>query len=150
MKMMRFYDIVNTAGKNLLPFDALSRAPGGAPAEQDRQMEVEINMFVRSVIEGFPASDKRLEEIREKQNQDGICKQVINFCKMDNWPESARRDEELKQYWFIRHDLTVQQGLLLFQSRLVIPADLRDEMLERVHEGHQGIVKCLALARSSI
>lgn len=150
MRMMRFSYIVHTAGKNLLTADKLSRAPVSIPAEQDRQMEVQTDAFVRCVIDGFPASDKRLEEIRKKQLTDKICSQDMNFCKQDYWPESAKHDQELKRYWFVRSEMTVQHGLLLDQSRLVIPAELQKNILQRLHEGHQGIVKCRALARSCV
>ena len=74
IRMMRFsYQIEHTAGKNLMPADALSRALGGVPAEQDCQTEVDTDMFVGSVIEGFSVSDQRLEEIRVKQAKDIIC-----------------------------------------------------------------------------
>ena len=66
--------------------DDLSRAPGGVPAEQDHQMEIDNDMFVCSVIEGFPVTDQRLEEIRVKQAKDNICNQVMNFTK-SHWPE---------------------------------------------------------------
>ena len=72
------------------------------------------------------------------------------FCKLDHWPETAKKDVNLRQYWFVRQYLTVQQGLLLFQSRLVIPAELQEEILQRLHHGHQGVVKCRALARSCV
>ena len=103
--------------------DALSRTPGGVPAEQDRQMEVDTDLFVRSVIEGFSVSDQRLEEIRVKLAKDILCKQVMNFTK-SHWPESAMRDPALKPFWTVRNELTVQPRLL-FQSRLVIPTKLR-------------------------
>ena len=69
----------------------------------------------------------------------------MNFCKLDHWPEAAKKDVSLQQYWFAHQELTVQQGLLLFQSCLVIPAELQEEMLQRLHQGHQGVVKCRAL-----
>ena len=74
----------------------------------------------------------------------------MNFCKLDHKPEAAKKDVSQRQYWFVRQELTVQQGLLLFQSRLVIPAELQEEMLQRLHQGHQGVVKCRALARSCV
>ena len=70
----------------------------------------------------------------------------MNFCKLDHSPEAAKKDVSLRQYWFARQELTVQQGLLLFQSLLVIRAELQEEMLQRFHQGHQGVVKCRVLA----
>ena len=151
MRLMQFsFNIIYTAGKNLMTADTLSRAPGSEPAEQETLMEAETNAFVSAVIDSIPASDTRLEEVRKKQCSDKICNQIMNFCKLDHWPETAKKDVNLRQYWFVRQDLTVQQGLLLFQSRLVIPAELQEEILQRLHQGHQGVVKCRALARSCV
>ena len=148
---MRFsYEIVHTAGKNLMTADTLSRAPGSVPAEQERLMEVETHNHVCSVLGAIPASDARLEEIRQKQLDDKICSQDITFCKVDHWPERAKKDEEIRPYWLVRQDLSVQMGLLLYQCRLVIPASLQEDILQRLHQGHQGIVKCRALARESV
>ena len=109
-----------------------------------------MDMFVHSIIRNISVSDERLEEIRQKQNTDSICSQVINFYKMDYCPEAALRDLKLRPYWFIRQDLTVYQGLLLYQSRLVTPVDLQNDIMNRIHEGHLGIVKCRALARENV
>ena len=35
-------------------------------------------------------------------------------------------------------------------SRLIIPSCMRFEILERIHEGHQGITKCCAQAEASL
>ena len=151
MRMMRVsYDVDYTPGKNLLTADTLSRAPESVPAEQDRRMDIETTMFVQSVMEGLPATDKRLEEIRQKQSTDNVCIQVANFCKSDHWPHKAETDTDLKAYWAARNDLTVHQGLLMYQGRLVTPQEMQADILQRIHQGHQGIVKCRALARSCV
>ena len=35
-------------------------------------------------------------------------------------------------------------------EKVVIPVNLRQEMLERIHRGHQGIEKCIRRARNSM
>ena len=106
-------------------------------------------MFVRSIFGNISVSDKRLEEIRQKQNTDCICSQVINFYKINYWLEAVWRDLKLRLIWFVRQDLTVYQ-VILYQSRLVITVELQNDIVERIHEGHQGIVKCRALARENV
>ena len=105
-------------------------------------------MFVRSIIENISVSDKREEEIRQKQNTDSICCQVINYYKMDYWPEAASQCPKLRPYWLVRENLS--QELLLYQSRLITPMDLQNDILDCIHEGHQSIVKCRALARENV
>lgn len=41
-------------------------------------------------------------------------------------------------------------NLLLYDSRIVIPSALRQDVLEKLHEGHQGIVKCWRRAVQSV
>ena len=53
--------------------DTLSRIPESSPVKEDFLQETEMDMFVRSIIQNISVSDKRLEEIRQKQNTDSIC-----------------------------------------------------------------------------
>ena len=46
-----------------------------------------------------------------------------------------------REYYDIRNDLSVHDGLLLRGSRIVIPYPLRKEQLEKIHEGNLGINK---------
>ena len=81
MRMMRFrYVIEYTAGKNLVTTDALSRGPVGTPTQRDKVQETELQMHVQSVMDGLPASDGKLTQIREAQDKDEVCSQVKNFC----------------------------------------------------------------------
>ena len=108
--------------------DTLSRAPASEPAEQKTLNEVETHAFVGDLIDSIHASDTRLEEVRKKQCSDQICSQIMKFCKLDRWLETSKKDVNLLKYWFVRQDLTVQQGMLLLKGRLVIPAELQVEI----------------------
>ena len=47
-------------------------------------------------------------------------------------------------------DLCYQRGLLMKGNRLVIPMSLQRDILEKIHEGNQGIVKCRERAKTSV
>ena len=42
------------------------------------------------------------------------------------------------------------QDILLKESRILIPSSMRIEILDNIHEGHQGITKCCKPAKSSV
>ncbi|CAG7725555.1 unnamed protein product [Allacma fusca] len=49
-----------------------------------------------------------------------------------------------------RSELHLQKGLILRNSRIVIPGPLRDEVLHKLHTGHFGIKKCHRIARETV
>ncbi|XP_041369594.1 uncharacterized protein K02A2.6-like [Gigantopelta aegis] len=151
MRLMWYsYEVIYTAGKNLTTADALSHAPVGSPQETDLLLESDATALVQSVIDGIPASQGRLVEIRTKQQQHWVCSQVARYCR-DGWPAvKSKLHPDVCPFYMARDDLTVQDGLLLYRTRLVIPVELRKDILTRIHDGHQGIVKCRALAKCSV
>ena len=50
----------------------------------------------------------------------------------------------------MRNDLSIANGILLFQTRLVISASLREKVLQLAHESHQGVVKTKALLQEKV
>ena len=149
MRMMIFsYRIIHTAGKNLTTADTLSRAPSSGPKKVDEIKEKDIQHYIHSITESFPASDMKIKEIRKQQCQDYECSKIIEFCLKDHWPDQEKK--EFNQYFIEKNSFSVVDNLLLYGSRLVIPKVMRIEMLERIHQGHQGIVKTRALARTCI
>ena len=46
--------------------------------------------------------------------------------------------------------LTLNDDLLLFNNRIVVPPSLRKEALQAIHEGHQGIVRYRLRAKISV
>ena len=58
--------------------------------------------------------------------------------------------ETTRVYHAVAAELSVEDGLLLRGCRIVIPTTLRSDVLERLHTGHQGIVKCRERARQSV
>ena len=150
MRLMRYsHKIEYTRGKNLITADALSRAPSQPADEDDRTLEEDTSLMVHQVISSFPATDKRLKEIRLQLQADDLCRKLIHYSEQ-GWPISCPDDPHLKSYWSARFDITFHDGLLLHGTRLIIPEKLRPEILNRLHTGHQGIVKCRALARDSV
>ena len=67
------------------------------------------------------------------------------------WPQrKSAAYPEIQAYWDIRDELHEAEGLLLFGKRLVVPASLRPDMLQVIHEGNLGRDKCKARARVSL
>ena len=52
-----------------------------------------------------------------------------------------------RQYWPLRDELRIIEGLVFRGETLVIPPSMRHELLTKLHESHLGIDKCKVSAR---
>ena len=76
--------------------------------------------------------------IKRVITEDAILNPVINT--IEGWPlRKFQCESQVDPYWDFRGDLTYINGLILKGNRLVIPTVLRQEILQKIHEGHQGI-----------
>ncbi|XP_037515258.1 uncharacterized protein K02A2.6-like [Rhipicephalus sanguineus] len=57
---------------------------------------------------------------------------------------------QYQRYWKYQADLSVSEGLLLKGSRILVTSALQRHMLELLHDRHQGINRCKALAQESV
>ena len=74
MRMMQFlFTISHVPGKDLAIADTLSRAPASTPTADDESLQHEVTSYVKFVVEHLPATEQRLEEIRECQRTDKVC-----------------------------------------------------------------------------
>ena len=150
MRMMRFqFSITHVPGKALTTADALSRAPLTQTTPADEQLTVDSDIYVSVVLQNLPVTDERLAEIQKAQEQDAVCEAVKQTCKQ-GWPNRSSIKGVLKKYALEADHLSIQDGILLYDDRLVIPAMLQQQILTKLHTGHQGIHKCKQRAHESV
>lgn len=137
-------------GKDLVTADTLSRAPlRRPPSKKDECLTNDLNLYVANVLETLPASERKLDELRRHQQDDEVCRKRHELCT-DGWPDNSKLNSALYAYWPERANITVQRGLLMKDSRLIVLSSLRLDILDRIHAGHQGIRKCRERARVSV
>lgn len=136
-------------GKEMADADAFSRKPVEQPTQRDEVAELEIETHVAHVIQMLPASNERINEIREETKKDKKLQELSKIIKF-GWPSTQKElTEAIKPFWTCRAELTEHHGLILKGHRIVIPETLRRSILNKLHEGHQGIDKTKRRARQS-
>ena len=149
MRMMRFqFSIYHVPGKSLVVADMLSRAPLSGVTDSDRTLQEDADAFVNLTLQSLPATEHRLEDIRQQQQQDDACRLLIRYCQL-GWPNKKLPDI-VKPYTSVTAELSVQNGLLLRGCCIVVPTAVKQDILEKLHTGHLGIVKCRERARQSV
>ncbi|XP_011689306.1 PREDICTED: uncharacterized protein K02A2.6-like [Wasmannia auropunctata] len=123
--------------------DALSRLP----LEDSKPVDVEIEEEIKAIAVEHPITSNL---VRQKTNRDPTLSSVTRFIRK-GWPDKqSQLSDNLKPYFIHRDEFTVEQGIVMWGIRVVIPESLRDQVLKQLHETHSGIVRMKALARSYV
>lgn len=138
-------------GSSLLIADTLSRAPlpekthGHRHDELVYRVEFEDN---NPELSGF--QDATVQEIRTEASTDPEQK-ALRILVETGWPnDKASVPVLIHPYWSVRHELTIHDGLLFKQDRVVIPSSLRSNILRKLHTAHRGTEFTLRHARSCV
>ena len=140
LRMMCYsYDLRHVPGKELTTADYLSQSP--IPTTEDYGLSTETNAYVNLVVTHLPATDSRLQDIKEHQHQDTV---------LQKWKTELLQQRKEGRKRAIYADLSIHNGLLMRGSRIVIPKKIQPDILKQLHAGHQGVVKCKERARCSV
>ena len=85
----------------------------------------------------------------DHQQQDTTCQKLMQYCQQ-GWPSRDKLPGMFKPYLTVATEFSIKEGLLMRGRRIVVPAVLQKEILDRLHTGHQGITKCRQRARQSV
>lgn len=136
-------------GKYLHVANTLSRALCDDPPCEDFDSD-ETKAAVHVILKSLPASEPRIKDFQVATETDSQLQQLRAVIE-EGWPNNITNvPKQLHQFWKVKEDLYVANNLILMGDRLVIPSSRRDLVLKAVHEGHLGIDKCKARARSRV
>ena len=106
--------------------DALSRCPARASQEIKLDMRVDYIAFTKPWI----------EKLKDSTQRDPILATMYQLTQQ-GWLHQRRHIPRLaRRYWDFRDELSTDDGMLLKGPRLIIPGELQEEYLSRLHEGH--------------
>jgi hypothetical protein len=145
MKLLKYdLDVRYLPGKFMYIADPLSRSYCKDDFHEEPCLTELIHIV--GVSDQLQMSEKRKVECKAETAMDVCLKRVMHYCKV-GWSKKQCCKGELRQYYKIRNNIHEDNGLLFFDSKLVVPTKLRQHMLELLHEGHMGIEKTKARAR---
>ena len=149
LRLMRFNPVArHVPGKELVIADTLSRHPQVVRTVSELELEVEAH--VDAITSSWPASETMLSRLRQASLDDTLIRDALQYTK-EGWPRyKTDLCFPMYKYWEVRGELSHVDGLLTYGSRIVVPQLLRSEILDRIHDGHQGVSKCRARAKASV
>ena len=107
--------------------------------------ELEVNDV--DLTSYLPISPEMYQEVQKATAEDPVIQAVQNAV-LEGWSRiKATTKEEIKPYWACKDEISCVEGLLFKGNKLIVPKSPQPQMLDLIHELHQGIVKCKQLFR---
>ena len=127
LRLMRYNaTAIFIPGKLPVVTDALSRKPMHG---ETSMTEGEFEAYVNTVSQSQPASDQHLEKIRQATEEDNTLQLVAKYT-LTGWPRrSSDVIPEARPYYHVRHELSMANGMLLRDTRVVLPHVMRPDVL---------------------
>ena len=137
------YTISYKPGKKLSNADAFSRLPQPTTVSPEACRPGDVV----HVINHLSSTTFHASNVREWTNRDPVLSKVKKYV-LSGWPSSSSSlEEDFKPYRTRQNELSVEDGCVLWGSRVVIPPQGRKLVLEELHDTHPGSTKMKALAR---
>ena len=85
------------------------------------------------------ARSDSLQQLREATQADDTLA-ILKYTIQQGWPSSIKdQPSQIQHFWTFREELTIEDGLILKETRIVIPNKKQDAILKPIHEGHLGL-----------
>ena len=124
--------------------DCLSRL--GFQKDSISLPKLQVNQ-ITSQLKARNDSLHRLRLATQADNYLAILKHIIQ----QGWPKTVKEvPQEIQKYWTFREELTIEDGLILKGTCIVIPDKMREDILKQIHEGHLGLNKCQMRVKETV
>ena len=81
------------------------------------------------------ARSDSLQQIREATQADDTLV-ILRYTIQQGWPSSIKEvPSEIQPLWTFCEELTIEDGLVLKGTRIVIPSRKQNDILKQIHEG---------------
>ncbi|XP_046548469.1 uncharacterized protein K02A2.6-like [Haliotis rubra] len=139
------YEIEYRTSKQNAPADGLSRLPLISEQDDSGDHNSELILLINRFDEELPITAR---QVAMGTGKDPVLRQV-RLLTLEGWPQYIEGDQtDLKPYFQRKLELSVEQGVVLWGTRVVIPSDFREALLEELHGEHSGMVRMKSVARS--
>ena len=138
------YEIEFKSSAEVASADALSRLP--LKYQTDASVEDKVFHVAAQQLNRHPVS---ASEIARETSRNPTLAKALSLTQ-DGWPVNFCTSPELKPYFTRKHELTIEQGCLMWGLRTIILPTLQQSVLSELHRAHPGIAHMKATARSHV
>ena len=125
------YELVYEPGKDEAdPLDFLSRHPLPETGHDKTEKIIRWNVNAEHAVV--------VTWIREETQKDEVMQRLAKRIAKGDW-EKHKRDKDLEPYLYVKQELSVAEGLIFGERRIVLPPALQRKVVKLGHSlGHLG------------
>ena len=152
LRLQRYnLDVVYKPGSQMFVADHLSRAFLSETDPDDEDVQVfALELETMDPLSTVNISSESLPRLQKTAEEDPVLQTLKNTILV-GWPD--RKEEvplNIRDYWNFRGELTLHNGILFKNQRVIIPRAMRPELTVRAHSSHQGIEACIRRAKDVV
>ena len=107
-------------------------------------------MYTYQITNQLCARSNSLQQIRTATQDDDEL-ELLKHTITQGWPSNIKEvPSVIQSYWKFREELTIEDGIILKGTRIVIPAKKQEAVLKLIHERHVGLNKCKLCAKETV
>ena len=112
-----------------------------------------VNMITTRILMSVQPQDsfpKKLDQLRKSTAQDNQLTTLSHYINTGFLCDKKNLLTDLYEFWNHREALSIESGLITCGNRITVPKEMRPEILQYIHKGHQGKERCLLRGRNTI
>ena len=116
------------------------------PEDNIRLPIIAVNMITTRVLMSTNCQgsySNKLQNLRESTSQDEQLTRLKGYINTGFPCEKKNLLTDLNEFWPHKEMLSIESGLITCGNRIIVPREMRPEMLQYIHKGHQGKEHCI-------
>lgn len=132
-------------GKQMFIADLLSRSY--LPSTDIDESYINEVIHCIGLSQNLQCSEEQKQQLISETSKDEELLKIIEY-NSNGWPEKIKNIPDYLHYYYkFKTDISVDEGIVFLNHRIIVPKNLRLEYIKKLHEGHIGMTKMKQLAR---
>ena len=146
------FKIVYKKGVDIPVADALSRVTPMDPEDNKKLPIKAVNMITTQILMSTDTQgsfSNKLQQLRKSTLQDEHLTRLKGYIST-GFPCDKNLPTDLHEFWQHKEMLSIESGLITCGNRIIVPREMRPEMLQYILEGHQSKKRLLLRTRNTV
>ena len=109
-----------------------------------------LKLSVYQITSQLNARSDSLQQLCEASKADDTLA-ILKYTIQKGWSSNIKEfTSEIKTFWTFQEELTIEDGLILKETSIVVPSMNQAEILKLIHECHLGLTNCKLRAKETV